>query len=191
MQKKTNAKGFALVELLIAVAVVLVLGVVGVLVYNHQHKPKAAAVTDSSVTSSKTKTNSTSNKAATTQPTKYTAAEAVDFVQKTYDDYLTAVNNANSASSHTQPVAQVGLAAVKDNLSADLYAKAAAVTQATPFSCTAQYVTDKYTASLSSSDSANAVVAVSISNGGGLYTDGMKVTVDLTSLKITSVVCPS
>ncbi|HEX4774732.1 MAG TPA: hypothetical protein VH234_04415 [Candidatus Saccharimonadales bacterium] len=88
-------------------------------------------------------------------------------------------------------MAQVGLSAVKDNLSSDLYAKAAAVTQATPFSCTAQFVADKYTASLSSSNKTSAVVAVSISNGGGQSTDGMKTTVDLTTLKITSVTCPS
>jgi hypothetical protein len=72
-----------------------------------------------------------------------------------------------------------------------VYSKAAAVTQATPFSCTSQYVADKYSASLASGDKSEATIAVSISNGASLSTAGMTVTVDLNSLKITNVGCPS
>jgi ABC-type Na+ efflux pump permease subunit len=137
--------------------------------------------------------NSTTKSTTTTTTTTsiHTTQEAVAFVQKTYDDYLIALNQANSNASNTQPVAQVGLTAVKSDLSTDLYTRAAAVTQATPFSCTQQYVTNKYTASLQSSDKSSAVVAVSISNGSGTSTTGMTATVDLTTLKITSVKCPN
>jgi flagellar basal body-associated protein FliL len=180
-----NNKGFAPLLLLVGVAVVLVLGGGGAYVYHQNHKAKAP------VSSSTTNTKTSTQTSTTAAPVAHTAQEAVTFVQKTYDDYLTALNSANSDTSHAQPVAQVGLAAVRNNISSDLYAKAAAVTQATPFSCTAQFVTDKYTASLSSSGNTSAVVAVSISNGGGLHTDGMTATVDLATLKITSVTCPS
>jgi hypothetical protein len=184
---RNNQKGFGAVEGVLIVAVVVLLGVVGYMVYkNHNKTPANNSKNISANTPTTSKTPS-----STATPKTYTAQEAVTFAQKTYDDYLTALNKANKDTSNAQPVAHVGLAAVKDNLSSDLYTKAAAATQATPFSCTAQYVTDKYTASLSSSDKTSAVVAVSISNGGGLHTDGMIAIVDLTSLKLTSVTCPS
>ena len=178
---KNDQKGFGVVEVLLAIIAVTLLVGVGFYIVNANKNKNSNGTTQT--------TNSTSP--TTTQTKVHTAQEAVTFVQKTYDDYLTALNNANNDTNNTQPVAQVGLAAVKDNLSSDLYAKAAAVTQATPFSCTAQYVADKYTATLSSNNTTRAVVALSISNGGGTSTSGMSATVDLTSLKITSVICPS
>lgn len=165
--KRTNQKGFTIVEALIILSIFVLAGGVGWYVYQKNHKATA------------------------TPPANHTAEEAVAFTQTTYDNYLIALNKANSDTSNTQPVAQVGLATVKDDLSADLYAKAAAVTRATPFSCTAQYVTDKYTASLASSNKTNAVVAIVISNGNGLTTSGMSASVDLASLKITAVTCPT
>jgi len=176
MIKKSQA-GFTLVEALIIILILVVVGFGGYYIWQAQQKPSS--------------TSATTPGNITAQNKPYTGQEATIITQKTYDDYLSAVKQANSDKSNTQPVAQVGLMAVKDNLSADLYNKAAAVTQATPFSCTAQYVSDKYTATLKSADGANAVVSVSISNGGGLHTDGMSVVVDLTSLKITSVTCPN
>lgn len=182
-----NQQGFGVMEALLIVVLLAIIASVGVY-FTHVRS-------NSIVTSNTEPTNSSSSTPPNTPqpntPQLHTTQEAVAFVQKTYDDYLVALNQANNNKSNTQPVAQVGLAAVKSNLSSDLYAKAAAVTQATPFSCTAQYVTDKYTASLSSSDKTNAVVAVSISNGSGLSTQGMTATVDLASLIITSVTCPS
>lgn len=108
-------------------------------------------------------------------------------MQNTYDTYLTALNQANSGTSHTQPATQAGLATVKDNLSASMYAKAAAVTQATPFSCTAQYVASGYTTSLYSSNNTQTVVSLVISNGSGVQISGMKVTVDMPSFKVAAV----
>ena len=179
---KKNQRGFGVVEVLLAIIVIILLVGVGFYVVN------ANKIKDDN-----TKTSQTSKTTIPASPEAkvHTAQEAVTFAQKTYDDYLAALNQANSDAKNTQPVAQVGLVAVKDNLSADLYAKAAAVTQATPFSCTAQYVTDKYTVSLSSVEKTNAVVALSISNGSGTSTNGMTANVDLTSLKIVSVNCPS
>lgn len=176
--RKLNIKCFSVVESLLIIVIVGLIGFVGWYIWHNR-------TTTSAPTSTTTATTST------TKPTTHTSQEAVAFAQKTYDDYLAALYQANkNVSANSKPVAQVGLAAVKNNLSSDLYAKAAAVTQATPFSCTAQYVTDKYTASLSSSDKTNAVVAISISNGSGLHTDGMTATVDMATLKITSVNCP-
>lgn len=71
MQKKiTNTKGFATVELLIAVAVVLVLGVAGVLVYNQQHKTKAP-VSTSTTTNTKAETSKTTDATTKTNKTGY------------------------------------------------------------------------------------------------------------------------
>jgi hypothetical protein len=182
MGKVSNDQtGFSAVEVLLGLIFVAIVVFIGVYVaHNRNSSNKTTASTTPTTTPSTTAT-----------PTTHTSQEAVAFVQKTYDDYLAALNQANSDTSNTKPVAQVGLSVVKANLAPDLYAKAAAVTQATPFSCTAQFVTDKYTASLSSSDKTSAVVAVSISNGGGQNSNGMTASVDLTSLKITSVTCPS
>lgn len=188
MQHYSREKGFGFVGVLVVIIVLAVIGSVGAYVYHRDHRAKAS--TSNSTTSKTPQTNTTGN-AGNTAPKTHTPQEAVDFAQKTYDDYLAAVNAANNASTHRQPVAQVGLAAVKDSLTPGLYTQAAAVTQATPFSCTAQYVADKYVTSLLSSDGANAIVAVSISNGSALHTDGMRVTVDLATLKITSVTCPN
>lgn len=68
MQKKTNVNGFAIIELLIIIAVVLVLGVVGVLVYNQQHKPKADTTSTSSSTSDKSKASTSTSKQTATDP---------------------------------------------------------------------------------------------------------------------------
>lgn len=186
MQKFKNQSGFSIVEIVLGVVILVAVASSAVYAMHRHHAtpPKGDASTAKAPALS-------SAPEVPAPPKAHTGQEAVAFVQKAYDDYLTTLNQANSSSTHTQPVAQTALASVKDRMSSALYAKAAAVTQATPFSCTAQYVADAYTATLSSNDSVKAVVAVSISNGSGLHTDGMKVTVDLTSLQITDVTCPS
>ncbi len=181
---RNNQSGFGAIEILLGLIFVAIVVFIGVYIAHNRSSSKTIANA-----STGTATVTTPTTKAT--PTVHTSQEAVTLVQKTYDDYLTALNQANNDTSNTQPVAQVGLTAIKNNLAADLYAKAAAVTQATPFSCTAQFATDKYTASLSSSDKTSAVIAVSISNGDGQNTDGMTATVDLSSLTITAVTCPS
>lgn len=192
--------GFGIAEGLLVLAVLAGIMLASVWAVRNHDKTHKTAVTQSGKSTSQTSsTPPTSTTTTTNTATTHTAQEAVDFVQETYDGYLAALNRANNgygstyqtgSSAGSAPVAQVGLEAIKNNLSYDVYAKAAAVTQATPFSCTQQYVADKYTASLASSDQTSAIVAVSISNGSGLQTNGMKVTVDLASFKITAVTCP-
>jgi hypothetical protein len=183
---KNNQKGFGAVEGLLILIIVLIVGFIGYYVYSTKQS------SDKTLTTNSVKTTPNSAKSVTTATkTTHTGQDAVTFTQATYDNFLAALNKANSDSTNTKSVAQVGLAAIKDHISADLYAQASAVTQATPFTCTAQYVTDKYTATLKSTDPTSAVVAISISNGDGSSTSGMAATVDLTSLKITSVSCPS
>ncbi len=180
---RNNQFGFGSVEVLLALIFVAIVVFMGVYIaHNHSNtKPAAIAVT------SKTTTTTTTATAAKT----HTAQEAVVFTQKTYDDFLAAINNAGS--SNTQPLGLVGLTAVKDNLSTDFYTKATASHNGGDFSCAAQFVPDKYTAVLDSSDKTNAVVALTISNSadGSATTSGMKATVDLASLKIISVTCPN
>lgn len=178
---RNDQSGFSLIEVLLALIFLAIVAFIGVYVaHNRDSKPAADS-----------KTETTAKQDSTTQtPKGYNAQDATAFVQKTYDDYLAALNQANGGD---KPAAQAGLDAVKDKLSSELYAKAASVTAATPFSCTAQYVTDKYTASLASSDKTTAKVALAISNSsdGQSSTSGMTATVDLTSLKITDVTCPN
>jgi hypothetical protein len=178
---KKQQSGFTTVEVLLALIFVAIVAFIGVYVA-HNRTTKTAASTMQTTT---TKTSNT--------PTSklHTADDATAFVQTTYDDFLAAINNAGT--NNTQPLGQVGLAAVKDNLSADMYAKAAASHNAGDFSCAAQFVPNKYTASLASSDKTSAAVAVTISNStdNSTTTSGMNVNVDLASLKITSVSCPN
>lgn len=188
-----NQNGFTVVEALLVFVIVAIIGGTGWYVYNANKKTNSTynEADRSSQSTAKFSKKNTKTPAKASIPTAkvHTDQEAVAFVQTTYDDYLAALDKANNDSTNTQPVAQVGLTAVKANLSPELYTKAAAVTQATPFSCTAQYVTDKYTASPASNTDTSATVAVSISNGDGLSTKGMTVVVDLTSLMITAVNC--
>src|SRR3954451_130781 len=74
MQKAKNARGFALVEILLVVAVVTIVGVAGFIVYNqHHNKPRSDATTGSSLTSSKDKTGTaTSNPIYKSTPYGYT-----------------------------------------------------------------------------------------------------------------------
>jgi hypothetical protein len=74
-----------------------------------------------------------------------------------------------------------------------MYAKASASHNGGAFSCAAEFVSDKYTASLASVDKTSAMVAVTISNNAEstINTPGMTVSVDLVSLKITAVTCPN
>ncbi len=136
-------------------------------------------------------TNTSAQNSSAPSAKLHTPEEAVTSVQQTYDKYLAAVKTANAAQTNDKPLGQVGLAAVKENLLEQLYNKAAADRNAVPFSCTAQFVTDKYTASLGSSNKTTAHVDVAISNGDGLQTKGMKVDVDLVTLKLMDVTCPT
>jgi len=169
-----NQAGFTIIEILLALILIAMIAFIGIYVAQNRNNKKTSTST-----------------VEVAKSTLRTPQEAVSFVQKTYNDYLTAVNTANDNPNNTEPVAQVGLAAVKDNLSASLYSQASADIKAVPFSCTKQFVTNKYTASLQSSDTTTATVAIAIANGDDLTTEGMKAVVDLGTLKITSVTCPN
>lgn len=179
---RNNQSGFSAVEVLLALIFVAIVVFIGVYVAHNRSDKKTATTT-------------TSTKKATTStpaPKIHTAQEATAFTQKTYDAFLAAMNNAGT--DNTQPLGQVGLNAVKDNLTTDLYAKAAASHNAGDFSCAAQFGPSKYTASLTSSDKTTATVSVSIGidDQGGTSSSGpLTVIVDLASLKITAVTCPN
>jgi len=178
---KKNQQGFGAVEGLLIVVVVAVIAFVGWYIYNGNKK--ASNTYNAASTSSKVTTTGT--------PKTHTTEEAVNLVQTTYDSYLTELNKANSDTTNKRPVAQVALSAIKNNLTPELYAKAAAVTQATPFSCTQQYVASAYSATLKSNTKTTASVALTIDNGSGANTSGMTALVNLVSLKITAVTCPA
>jgi Flp pilus assembly protein TadG len=180
---RKNQLGFGAVEVLLALIFVALIVLIGVYVAHKRNSSKNTGDT--------TKTSATTPTTSATTPKTHTADEATTFVQKIYDDYLAAINNARTGN--TQPLGLVGLNAVKDNLTADFYAKAAASHNGSDFSCAGQFLPDKYTASLGSSDKTSAVVALVISNSsdGSTTTSGMKANVDLATLKITSVTCPN
>lgn len=179
---KNNQKGIGAIELLLALIFIAIVAFIGVYVLHNRNSTKTTASTNTS------KTSATS---PTTTATTHTAQEATSFVQTTYNDYLAAINNAGT--SNTQPLGLVGLAAVKGSLTNAFYARAAASQNGSSFSCAAQFLPSGYTASLTSSNSTSATIALTISNSanGSTTTSGMTVNVDLPSLKITSVTCPS
>jgi hypothetical protein len=179
---RNDQSGFGAVEVLLTLIFLAIVVFTGIYVAQNRNSKDTAA----STTTSAKKTTASTAKSKT-----HTAQEATDFAQKTYDDFLAAINNAGP--DNTEPLGQVGLNAVKDNLSADFYTEAAASKNASDFSCAAQFVPNKYTASLASSDKTNATVALVISNSedGQSTTSGMTATVDLATLKISDVSCPS
>jgi len=183
---KNNQKGFGAIEVLLALIFLAIVAFIGVYVAHNHNSSKTTATTTTS------KTSTTAPKTTTATPKTHTSQEAVTFTQTTYNDYLAAINNAGT--NNTQPLGLVGLAAVKDNLTSDFYTQAAASQNGSAFSCAAQFVPSKYTASLTSSNATTASVAVSIGidNQGGTSASGpLTATVDLASLKITAVSCPS
>lgn len=182
---KNNQKGFGAIEILLALIFIAIVAFIGVYVVHNHNSTKPTA----SKTTSKTSTTAPTTTATT--PTTHTAQEATSFVQTTYNDYLAAIKNAGT--NNTQPLGLVGLAAVQSSLTSSFYTQAAASQNGSSFSCAAQFLPSGYTASLASSNSTSATVAVTISNNanGSTTTSGMTVNVDLPSLKITSVTCPS
>jgi Tfp pilus assembly protein PilV len=182
---RTNQSGFTAVEVLLVLIFVAIVAFIGVYVAHNRNAKTTASTTQSTTTPAKKTTTDTQT------PQTHTAQDATAFTQKTYNDFLAAIHNAGT--DNTQPLGIVGLNAVKDNLTSGFYTKAAASHNGGDFSCAAQFVPNKYTASLASSDKTNAIVALTISNSddGLTTTSGMQATVDLASLKITSVTCPN
>jgi hypothetical protein len=175
---RNNQSGFGAIEILLGLIFIAIIAFIGVYVA-HNHDSAKARV-------------STTAQAKSATLTIHTAQEATKFVQTTYNNYLAAINNAGT--NNTQPLGLVGLAAVKDNLTSDFYTQAAASQNASSFSCAAQFVPSAYTASLTSSNATTATVSVviGIDNQGGTSSSGpLTASIDLASLKITSVTCPS
>jgi Tfp pilus assembly protein PilV len=178
---RNNQAGFSAVEVLLTLIFVAIIAFIGIYVAHNRNSK--------STTTASTKKSTASTIA---EPKTHTVQEATDFTQTTYDDFLTAINNAGT--DNTQPLGQVGLKAVEDNLTADFYAKATASPNAGDFSCAAQFVPSKYTASLTSSNKTTATVSVAIGiddQGGDSSSGPLTATVDLASLKITAVTCPN
>lgn len=182
---KNNQTGFSAVEVLLALIFVAIVAFIGVYI----------AHTNSNKTTTNTaKTTASSSKQVTMgsqTPKLYTTQEAATFVQTTYNSYLSAINNVSA--NNTQALGLVGLAAVKNNLTSNFYAQAAASQNGSLFSCAAQFLPSGYTVGTASSNGTNATIPLTISNSddGSTNTTGMAVTVNLSSLKISAVTCPS
>lgn len=180
-----NQHGFGAVEtLLVIIAITLVVGV-GYYVFNSNKTSRATAPVAAQTTAL------TSKSTATPTTPMHTAQDATVFAQKTYDDFVTALNNASTTNSQQNP-GLVGLAAVKDSLSSNFYTKAAASQSGGDFSCAYQFGPSGYKASLNSSDSTDAIIGLVLFNSADhtSSTTGMTATVDLSSLKIVAVSCP-
>lgn len=171
-----------------AFVVAAMLVVIGTIVY-HRHRQAHRLISSSMVQAAESR----STHAANTVPIKpfqaiHTAQGAANLVQSTYDEYLTAVHQASTRDGILPSLA--GLTAVKNDLTSDLYAEATASPNGKAFSCAADFVPYKYTASSASGSTTSAVVAVQVSKSAGdAATSGMTATVDLYTLKITAVSC--
>lgn len=172
---RNNQLGFGAVEVLLGLIFVALVVFIGFYV-SHANNKTTATSPKSQITAA---------------PKMRTEQEAVSLVQKTYDDFVAAVNNAGP--DNTLPLGIVGLNAVKGSLSDTFFTKASASKNGSDFSCAAQFAPSKYTASTGSSDNTTAKIQIAISNSddGSASTNGMSAVVDLSTLKITSVVCPS
>jgi hypothetical protein len=183
---QSNQKGFSAVEGLLVTIIVILVVFVSYYVWHTQKE-----------------TNKTLNAATSTAQAsppkqapiaKFTPTQAVNFVQTTYDAYLAAItqgnaqNSANQSSSN-QSLQAIGLAAVKQDLSPAFEKQIGpAVAGKDDVGC-ALYAVDKYTASLTNSNTTKADVAVAIISGGS--TNGtINVSVDLGTHKINNIVCP-
>lgn len=169
-----------IVEVLLALIFVAIVVFIGIYIANN-HKNDAVT----SAPTAAEKSSAVAPQSTTTTPKLHTTQEATSLVQKTYDDYVFAVHNAGA--DNTQPLGIVGLNAVKGSLTDDLYNKAAASHNGGDFSCAPQFAPNKYTTALNSSNTTDAIVGLTIDGS----TTGMTATVNLTSLKITAVSCPS
>ncbi len=183
-----NQEGFGPVEAILVLVIIILIGVVGVMVYNNHYKNSSNTTTY--LPAKPAQSPSTKSSSSNSQTT-HTTTEATSFVQTTYANYLSAINNAST--NNTQPLGLVGLAAVKDNLASDFYAQAVASNNGSAFSCASQFMPNKYVVGSASSTGTTATVPLTIWNSadGSTTTSGMTVSVDLASLKITSVSCPS
>lgn len=172
-KRKSNQSGFSAIEALLIAAVVIIIGSVAFYVYHSSKKGND--------------TNTTANKISKGSTVKlHTPDDADYFAQDTYTAYLTAVKKASNNSQS----GLVGLAAVKNNLTPEFYAKATASKNGEAFGCDGNLIPVKYQSTLAKYTKTDAEVAVSIFNGTDLSNiKVIIVKVDLARLKITAVDC--
>lgn len=113
----------------------------------------------------------------------YSSADAVNVVQSTYQDALNHVMSTRSAG-------QGEIDTAKDNLSPDLYSQLSANVKNSDHDqiMCAQMTPSAVTASLGTAS--GGVATVFVDETFGKITDRVTVTVDLASLKITTITCP-
>jgi hypothetical protein len=181
---KLNSEGFISLVTFLMVMVLVMIGVTGYFVFN--------AVTRTSgtpgVVNVATPNPATSHK-------KWTGEQATAFVQNTYNTYLNTVlkslerNNKDPNNPDSHAVQIDGLAAIKKDLSPDLYQQLYPAKAGEDKVGCALYVVDSYHAFLLRTSNNYAVVANSIvsdSQVNGTIT----VTVNLLTGKITQIACP-
>src|ERR1700691_4949262 len=114
-KRKSNQFGFSAIKALLIVVIIIIIGCIAFYVYRSTKKD-----------------NNTASQIGKNSVVKlYTPDDAAYFTQDTYTDYLAAVK---SAGTNSQP-GLLGLAAVKNKLTSEFYAKAAATQNGEAFSC--------------------------------------------------------
>lgn len=173
-KRKNNQFGFSAIEALLVVVIVIIIAGIAFYVYRSNKKNND--------------TNNSANQIGKNSAVKlHTPDDAAYFTQGTYTDYLAVVK---SGGTNSQP-GLMGLAAVKNNLTAEFYTKADASQNGEAFSCDGNLIPERYQSTVASYSKTNAKIAVSIFNSKTGLSDikVIIVNVDLTRLKITAVDC--
>jgi uncharacterized protein YxeA len=183
-----SSNGFTMVEILSAITVIIVIGVAGFFVVKHKdnsnHSNSSVSHSTSSTSASKNKTNQ-SNGTSSKQAAANTSSGAVNLVQNAYDTALAYVNKTTNAD-------QGEIDSIKSSLSPSLYSSLSAKQSTGPgydLILCAQERPSSITASLSSSSNNSATVNVNETFGSD--SSQVVTTVDLPSLKLTSISCPA
>ena len=175
---RSNTKGFGLIGVLAIVVVVAAAGLGGWLVYHHNHTTKKVATTSKS-----SATKKSTAKDSTTPAPAHSASDAVSMVQTAYTTALAYVQKTTNAN-------QGEVDAIKGYLSSDLYDQLSSQLSQGASSdvvLCAQSIPDSVTAALDSSSAG--IANVTVTEVFGTSTSKVATTVDLSTLKITSITC--
>jgi hypothetical protein len=178
---KNNEKGFGAVEGLLVLLIVIIIGVAGWFVYDRSHNKTTPTSTTTPATTT-TPTTTTTETKETNSP-----QDAVTSTQKFYTAFVKYANNTPAPSS--SEAAQY-YSNVKPDVTTTLYNKLLNTVGYNPITCSQQQLT-KATVKLNSSTSTEANMYVYEYNlSGDLNTSKpIKVTAQLSDLKLTDITC--